>query len=75
MSFKDRKLYLENQVFDIKNFTPKKEKQQQKAYYMFEQLVLPNQLNCTGLKPSMHTVSKKNWRKEHLNRVSLICIM
>lgn len=40
MSFKDLKLYLENQVFDVKNFTQKKKKKgdNKKAYYMFEQL-------------------------------------
>ena len=27
-------------------------------------LVLPNQLNCTGVKPGMHAVSKNNGRKE-----------
>lgn len=35
-------------------------------------LVLPNQLNCTGVKPGLHAVSKNNGRKKNTLTLSLI---
>ena len=75
-SCKDLTLYLENLAFDIKNFTKKKKKvTTKKPTTYLSSLVLPNQLNCTGVRPSMHTVSKKNGRKRALEQSNFNCIM